>query len=108
MIVLGGMMFMRLPTWMCASMLTRVFAFGGNVCVPSYPGSGIRHGYGLVVSFRVGEQHAMLMPIQQAFYYWSSFSSLLYLTSLVFKGILWKLFQNLPRIVQNKTYLQFM
>lgn len=75
---------------------------------PSYPGARIRHGYGLAVSFGVGEQNAMLMPVQQTFYYWSSFSSLLYLTSLVFKGILWKLFQNLPRIVQNKIYLQFM
>lgn len=108
MIVLGGMIFMRLPTWMCASMLTHACAFGGNFCVPSYPGAGIRHGYGLVVFFGVGEQNAMLMPVQQAFYYWSSFPSLLYLTSLVFKGILWKLFQNLPRIVQNKIYLQFM
>lgn len=107
MIVFGCVMFVRLATCLCASLLTRACPFRGNVCVPSSPSTGIRPAYGLAFSFGVSEQNTMPMPVQQAFYY-CSFSTPLYLTFFVFKGILWKLFQNLPRIVQNKISLQFM
>lgn len=104
MIVFGCVMFLRLATCLCASLLTRACPFRGNVRVPSSLSAGIRPAYGLAFSFGVSEQNTMPMPVQQAFYY-CFFSSPLYLTFLVFKGVLWKLFQNLPRIVQNKIYL---